>query len=95
MAKIQVSIKDLYSWGNNLYGQLGDGTTTDRLSPDQIPGTWIGLSGGGSYSLAIFSFEKEYNKNDNRGIHSLNSVYKAVRSDSWSDFIPTIDDIED
>ena len=95
MAKIQVSIKDLYSWGANGFGQLGDGTTTERLSPVQVPGTWSGISGGGSHSLALFSIEKEYNKNDNAGIWSLNEVYEAVRSDSWSDFIPTIDDIED
>ena len=28
---------NVYSWGANKYGQLGDGTTTDRLTPVQIP----------------------------------------------------------
>ena len=26
----------LWAWGYNVYGQLGDGTTTDRTSPVQI-----------------------------------------------------------
>ncbi|OGV97738.1 MAG: hypothetical protein A2Z59_12830 [Nitrospinae bacterium RIFCSPLOWO2_02_39_17] len=26
----------LWAWGRNNYGQLGDGTTTDRYSPVQI-----------------------------------------------------------
>lgn len=27
-----------WSWGHNLYGQLGDGTTTDKASPDEMNG---------------------------------------------------------
>ena len=38
-----------FSWGNNYYGQLGDGASTWRLSPAQIgTGTsWASVSGGG------------------------------------------------
>ncbi len=47
----------LWAWGYNLYGQLGDGTTTDKLSPTQI-GTdinWSSLFSGSNHSLAIKS----------------------------------------
>ena len=39
----------LWTWGDNTYGQLGDGTTTGRNSPGQIAGTnWktVGLKDG-------------------------------------------------
>ena len=45
----------LWAWGWNVYGQLGDGTSTDSDVPVQI-GTdndWSVISGGGSHSLAI------------------------------------------
>jgi len=47
----------LWAWGNNSSGQLGDGTTTTRLSPVQI-GTatnWasVAIGSGGHHTLAI------------------------------------------
>ena len=43
----------LWAWGNNLYGQFGNGTTTYRSSPVQIPGTsWNDIASGSIHSLA-------------------------------------------
>lgn len=49
---------DVYSWGSNMEGQLGDGTTTQRLSPTLVTDldghTFKSVSAGGWYhSLAL------------------------------------------
>lgn len=43
------------AWGNNTYGQLGDGTTTERLVPITIPGLSgiVAVAAGEYYSLAL------------------------------------------
>ncbi|MBS1773996.1 MAG: T9SS type A sorting domain-containing protein [Bacteroidetes bacterium] len=45
----------LWAWGRNIYGQLGDGTTTDRTSPVQIGSltNWISIATGFGHSIAI------------------------------------------
>jgi alpha-tubulin suppressor-like RCC1 family protein len=49
----------LYSWGSNSYGELGDGTTTSRVSPEPTslaPGAApTSLSAGVGFALAIGS----------------------------------------
>ena len=45
----------LWAWGYNLYGQLGDGTTSTRLSPTRVAGLppISAVAAGFSYSLAV------------------------------------------
>lgn len=46
----------LWAWGFNAYGQLGDGTTTNRTSPTQIgSSTWKLVACGNVHSLALRS----------------------------------------
>ena len=45
----------LWAWGENTYGQLGDGTTTWRTAPVQV-GTdrnWVMVAAGSDHSLAL------------------------------------------
>ena len=48
----------VWAWGGNDYGQLGDGTTTDRLSPVRIDGygadTAMRLPLGGNKATTMF-----------------------------------------
>ncbi|MBW7928438.1 MAG: hypothetical protein H3C58_10225 [Fimbriimonadaceae bacterium] len=45
----------VWAWGSNEYGQLGDGTTTRRLSPVQVIGLTdaVAIAAGAGHSLAI------------------------------------------
>lgn len=45
----------LWAWGYNNYGQLGDGTNTNRSTPTQIgtSGTWKSIAAGESHTIAI------------------------------------------
>lgn len=46
----------LFAWGNNNWGQVGDGTTTVRGAPVQLGSSnWTGLAAGIEHSLAIRS----------------------------------------
>ncbi len=47
----------LWSWGDNTYGQLGDGTTNPRNTPVQV-GTdtkWVSVSAGEAHVLGLKS----------------------------------------
>ncbi len=43
----------LWAWGGNLYSQLGDGTTTNRLSPVQVGSGFTQAAAGGNYTVAV------------------------------------------
>ncbi len=45
----------LWGWRDNYYGQIGDGTNSDKNTPTQIGSTaaWKDLSAGGIHSLAV------------------------------------------
>lgn len=45
----------VWSWGSNWYGQVGDGSTTQRLTPVQVPGLSqvLAISAGRGHSLAL------------------------------------------
>ena len=45
---------ELWAWGYNVNGQLGQNDRTYRSSPVQIPGTtWNDIGAGGFHSLAL------------------------------------------
>lgn len=49
----------LFTWGNNLSGRLGDGTTVNKSSPVRIgTSSWAYVSAGQTHSLAITSDNK-------------------------------------
>jgi alpha-tubulin suppressor-like RCC1 family protein len=46
----------VWAWGSNRFGELGDGTTTDRSTPTKVAGQFnqvISVAAGGFHSLAL------------------------------------------
>ncbi|MBI5206224.1 MAG: Ig-like domain-containing protein, partial [Candidatus Firestonebacteria bacterium] len=43
----------LWAWGGNKYGQLGDGTNTDKDTPEQIETGFTAIAAGDSYTAAL------------------------------------------
>jgi alpha-tubulin suppressor-like RCC1 family protein len=42
---------NLYAWGGNFYGQLGDGTNDDKNTPTLIGSGWVHIEAGGFFSI--------------------------------------------
>jgi VCBS repeat-containing protein len=52
---LAATVTTLAAWGNNSYGQLGDGTTTTRASPVQIGSatSWKSVATGADHTVAV------------------------------------------
>eukprot|EP01116_Phalansterium_solitarium_P017283 TRINITY_DN4217_c0_g2_i1.p1 TRINITY_DN4217_c0_g2~~TRINITY_DN4217_c0_g2_i1.p1 ORF type:complete len:449 (+),score=-79.55 TRINITY_DN4217_c0_g2_i1:564-1910(+) len=87
----------LYSWGSNAYGQLGDGTTTDRYNVTAVvqPATWTGLNvtaiaAGFAHSMALLSngtlFSWGFNEFGQLGDGTTTDRYIAVvvQPETWT-----------
>ena len=59
----------VWAWGLNYYGQVGDGTTTDRLRPVRLEGLErvVGVDAGFYHSLAVDTDGNLFSWGDERG----------------------------
>jgi len=72
----------LWAWGDNRYGQLGDGTVVDRSSPVQIGAltTWTGTFGLGLTAALIIKADGTlwtWGKNDSGQLGLGNTIYRS------------------
>jgi alpha-tubulin suppressor-like RCC1 family protein len=54
-----VAVRTVWTWGNNSFGELGDGTTTSSATPVEVSGVNVpavtAISAGGGFSLVLGS----------------------------------------
>ncbi|BDR54406.1 hypothetical protein KIMH_05170 [Bombiscardovia apis] len=80
---------NLYAWGNNDYGEIGDGTTQTRLTPIRITTpngvkfTQIATGGYGYHSLALgtdgYAYSWGYNKSGQLGLGDTTNRYTPTK----------------
>ena len=61
---------ELYCWGGNPQGQLGDGTTDPRATPTKVAGSftdWVSVSAGGYRTCALRANRRLYCWGNNSG----------------------------
>lgn len=78
----------LYGWGRNNFGQVGDGTTTNRSSPVMVSNSyWLDISAGHRFSLAI----QRYNSYPFGNLYGwgLNNVYQLGLNNTTNYSVPT------
>ncbi len=46
---------NLYAWGSNLWGYIGDGTSTNKIDPNKLGSltNWSKVSAGGTFSISV------------------------------------------
>ena len=71
----------LWAWGNNYYGQLGDGTTTDRTSPVQSgsAASWQSVAAGNYFTVAVQTDGALWSWGDSRAV----SPVRIGTATSW------------
>ncbi|MDP4643625.1 MAG: hypothetical protein NWS71_04185, partial [Opitutales bacterium] len=84
-----LAVKDngtLWAWGANADGQLGDGTTIDRLVPKQIGSAtnWVDVEAGGGFSMALNTLGQVY-------VWGQNSLGQLGGASSLANVISVID----
>ncbi|MDR1571436.1 MAG: S-layer homology domain-containing protein [Clostridiales Family XIII bacterium] len=73
----------VYSWGGNSFGQLGDGTTTDRSAPKSLSGVYeaSAIGTGSNHSFAITKTGEIYGWGNNRegqvGVGHMSDIIKS------------------
>ena len=72
---------EVYGWGNNEYGQLGDGTTETKVLPQlkvDIPGKVIGVAAGIFHTLALLESGEVYGWGNNEYGQIGNGTHQEV-----------------
>lgn len=80
----------LWTWGNNFYGQLGDGTTTNKNTPQQIGyvNNWESVAAGNRHTIAVKTDGTLWTWGDNSygqlgsGTYSNSSVPVQIGTDN-------------